>query len=314
VEWCVKNHLDPATPNQFTVAGFLTEHCLQLGGSTRSVDNKLSHLKLYFEEQVEGGPWLSTLGKAFVKRVLKALKFDDYSKSKRKAPIQMALLREMMALRGTGTLLGLVIAAVYALHHDGILRSGEGTSGLTAAEVKVVRFRDRAKREKELLDVKLDRTKTHREGDATSAKIADYDDRMSAVKLIKRLKEVSGVGNREDRYLFPQITFTDGVPTGLDWSSTLSYDALVKCVKHDVQLCGRDPTEFAGHSFRAGGATDLFESGELSFAQIMKIGRWRTLEACLIYYREDLEVASRAGDVFGKQAGDYYHACVSGEC
>ena len=44
-----------------------------------------------------------------------------------------------------------------------------------------------------------------------------------------------------------------------------------------------------------------FDSRELSFAQIMKIGRWRTLEACLIYYREDLEVSSRAGDVLGKQ-------------
>jgi hypothetical protein len=302
VKWCVDNAVAPDKPNEYTVAGFLTNHCLQLGGSTASVDNKMSSLKLYFEEDL-GADWLPPIGLAFVKRIVKVLKFDDYSKSKRKAPIQMGLLHEMIALRGTSTVLSLMLAAVYALHHDGLMRSGEGTSGLLAAEVTVAHFKDHKGRAREALEVMIDRTKTHREKDPVKITISDFDDQWSACKLIQRLKRVSGVGAND--YLFPQVKFKRGAPSGLDWSKTLSYEALVICIKHDVELCGRDPVDFSGHSFRAGGATDLFASGELAFAQIMKVGRWRSLEACLIYYREDLEVAGRAGDVFGKQAGEF---------
>ena len=91
------------------------------------------------------------------------------------------------------------------------------------------------------------------------------------------------------------------------WTSekSLTYEALVKCVKYDVAQCGMDPADYAGHSFiRAGGATELFASDELSIAQIMKLGSWRTLEACLVYYIDELEVSRRAGEVFGKQAAD----------
>jgi hypothetical protein len=224
--------------------------------------------------------------------------------------IRMPLLRKMIGLRGVDTPLGLVLGAAYSLHHDGILRSGEGTGGVLASEVTEESFVDHLGKPRNNLDLMVDRTKTHRTGDPVKVPIADYDDEWSAFKLIAKLKRATGVGVRTDKYLFPQVRFTRGVPTGIDLSATLTYEAFVKCVKYDVEQCGENPEYYAGHSFRAGGATDLFASGELSFAQIMKIGRWRTLEACLVYYREDLEVSGRAGQVFGKQAGEVSNSYV----
>lgn len=305
VKWCVQKAVSPQPVSQFTVAGFLVEFCVNLGGSTASLEGKLSNLRMYCKENEKG--WLPELGVAFVKRVVKVLKYDDYTKSNRKAAIQMKLLHDMIELRGvTGSLLGMVLAAAYSLHHDGIMRSGEGTSGLLHSEVKNEAFVDHKGVDRQALEVEIDRTKTHRAGDPKKIIVSDYDHQWSAFKCVNRLKRIAGAGMKSDQFLFPQVTFKRGVPDDLDWSKSLSYAALVKCIKHDVAKCGMDPTDFSGHSFRAGGATDLFASGKLTFAQIMKLGRWRSIEACMMYYREDLEVSGRAGEVFGTQAAESF--------
>jgi integrase len=177
---------------------------------------------------------------------------------------------------------------------------------LLHSEVKNEAFVDHKGVDRQALEVEIDRTKTHRAGDPKKIIVSDYDHQWSAFKCVNRLKRIAGAGMKSDQFLFPQVTFKRGVPDDLDWSKSLSYAALVKCIKHDVAKCGMDPTDFSGHSFRAGGATDLFASGKLTFAQIMKLGRWRSIEACMMYYREDLEVSGRAGEVFGTQAAESF--------
>ena len=56
-----------------------------------------------------------------------------------------------------------------------------------------------------------------------------------------------------------------------------------------VGLCGKDPAEFALHSGRVGGATQLAANGATP-VQIQRAGRWKS-QAFMIYVREGGERA-----------------------
>jgi hypothetical protein len=59
-----------------------------------------------------------------------------------------------------------------------------------------------------------------------------------------------------------------------------------------------DSSLYSGHSFRAGGATDLFTS-RVPYNIIKKFGRWKS-DAALKYYRDDMDVATTVSYAFGK--------------
>ena len=55
-------------------------------------------------------------------------------------------------------------------------------------------------------------------------------------------------------------------------------------IKFSVERIGLSGGNFAGHSLRAGGATDLFAAG-VPYPVIKKFGRWKS-DAALLYYRD----------------------------
>ena len=94
-----------------------------------------------------------------------------------------------------------------------------------------------------------------------------------------------------------------GEPVGIDWSRSLFRRTFVAALRADIVRIGKDPKRYCGHSFRAGGATDLFASGIMTQAdEVMIVGRWKTLAAALIYFRADLEAARKSARVFGQEA------------
>ena len=90
----------------------------------------------------------------------------------------------------------------------------------------------------------------------------------------------------------------------MDFSKAFSYTSLVKLVRYEVDQIGHDPLEYAAHSFRAGGATDLFRLGLMRLPMIMKYGRWRSMASALLYYREESEIAREAGQMFLRAVQD----------
>jgi hypothetical protein len=79
----------------------------------------------------------------------------------------------------------------------------------------------------------------------------------------------------------------------------MSRRTFVAALRYDLAQLGMDPRRYCGHSFRAGGATDLFSSGLMTHAEVMTMGRWKTLAAALIYFRADLSAALKSARVFG---------------
>ena len=80
----------------------------------------------------------------------------------------------------------------------------------------------------------------------------------------------------------------------------MSYNHLrIWLLKH-VKAIGLDSKRFGLHSLRAGGGTDLFASRRLSLAQIMFMGRWKSVEAAMKYYRDEVNIAQTVSNIFGE--------------
>ena len=107
----------------------------------------------------------------------------------------------------------------------------------------------------ESFDIWLDRSKANQEGDGELITIVNYEG-CCASKLMKRWFDKMGLWDKQSRSLFPSIKGSKG----WDWSATISQSWLRKAVKTLVVNNGGDPTQYSGHSLRAGGATDLFIS------------------------------------------------------
>ena len=73
-------------------------------------------------------------------------------------------------------------------------------------------------------------------------------------------------------------------PSPKNSSNTISDSWYRRHLKRVVSLVGLDPSLYSGHSGRAGGATDLFNSSvAYSFTKVF--GRWKS-DVVLSYYRE----------------------------
>ena len=76
----------------------------------------------------------------------------------------------------------------------------------------------------------------------------------------------------------------------------LTHAALVAWIKRLIQLAGHDPSRYAGHSLRRGGATFAFSSANLNPILIKALGDW--LSDSFLRYCEALAGAR----LFGAQA------------
>ena len=76
----------------------------------------------------------------------------------------------------------------------------------------------------------------------------------------------------------------------------MSYDSLVSRIKLIAQRLGLPAEDYAGHSLRAGGATDLFIA-RVPYFIIKKMGRWSS-DALMVYYRHDEDVIHAVSAAF----------------
>jgi hypothetical protein len=73
-------------------------------------------------------------------------------------------------------------------------------------------------------------------------------------------------------------------------------------IKREVDKVGLDPHYYSGHSFRAGGATDLFVA-RVPYPIIKKKGRWLS-DVAMVYYRDDDDIEEAVGEAFKRISTD----------
>lgn len=298
LEFCEREGLCPDPASAVSVSCFLVWFVEKQKGKTASVPGKLSQLRCASREFNKGRELLTVSEELDVAEIVKVLRYHDWSEVRRMEPITTSVLNDLGRVRSSGSLVDLLIRLCYAVPQNGLLRSGELLSKLKGAAVE--------RRCDGGFGVRLGRTKTSRTGRGPKVEYFRQvgDNPMSAVKLEREWRRRTGRGeNMADEYWLPELVWSkEGEPVDIDWDRSMSKKSLVTVLRMDIAKTGRDPRRFGGHSFRAGGATDLFASGRMTHAEVMCFGRWKTLAAALIYFRADLIAARKSAGVFGQLA------------
>ena len=292
-DWCSSHSIHALPFSSLAISGWIIDFVISLDGSTMSIDNKLSHLRVWAKLN-NNNIFLDVIGEAELKELFKVLKYQDFKATRRVSPLTLPIIHNLINLRGVDSALGLAIATLYSLGHDGLLRGGELTSDLRGSDLSLSK-----EGTTNVANILLSRTKTHRKGAAITVTVADYNHPWSAVKNISKLYKARNLSGHPDRFLFPLVTFVKGTPSGLNFNKPMNRRALIQLLRCDLALVNLNPLLYAGHSFRAGGATDLFLSNNITLAQIMLCGRWITVEAAMKYFRAYNEASLKAALVFG---------------
>ena len=281
-EACVQANLRAFTPSEDSVAMFLVQLVMRNAGSCRSIGTyKTAILQ---ECALLGVPWLSPGEVLGLNQTIKTLEADDFHPLSRKMPLQEHHLQRVTAWTQRSDPHQLLTLLLLYVGHDGLLRAGEVTSGLTTASVIWSPGR-------QAMAIRFSRSKTCLTGPGFLVQFRDRPT-PNAVSLMREWWDMMGLHQARTVCLFPKRLSA----TRFDWTSSLSYDSLVSRIKLIAQRLGLPAEDYAGHSLRAGGATDLFIA-RVPYFIIKKMGRWSS-DALMVYYRHDEDVIHAVSAAF----------------
>ena len=272
------------SPSYGSVGSFLVHFVAQQKGSSKSVANILSNLRVLCARA--DVPWLSPSDMVRISQLIRQLKLDDAVEVKRKDPLLKSIIRKALAnhWRVKESMSDFLAATITLVGHDGVLRGDELFNNL---KVKDVQWYHEGHR-KFILHIGRPEQpgKTARTGSGINQDIWDYPG-ACAYKFLATWFDLHNLWDKPEAYIFPRIQ-----KSYQDQSVQLYFTEPVSKKWYEHQLAnmlhrlGLDSSQYSVHSLRAGGATDLFNAGT-PIAQIQHYGRWATLTA-LIYYRDRL--------------------------
>ena len=209
---------------------------------------------------------------------------EDFNQLHRKLPLQESHLQRVAAISDRSNPHHLLTLLLLYVGHDGLLPAGEIASGLTT--VDVIWSPDSS-----AMALRFTRSKTFLTGPGFLVQFRDHLT-INDVSLMHEWWEMIGLRTARTVNFFPKRLSE----TRFDCSLPNSYDSLVtriKLVAHRISLPAED---YAGHSLRAGGATDLFVT-RVPYFIIKRMGRWSS-DAAMIYYRHDEDVVKTVAAAF----------------
>lgn len=299
-ELCSARKVQPfPVQDPFDVACFLVKYCTDIS-SVASLSDALSAIRTEARESAHQvwGP----VDEWFLKRTCRGLRKRFRAPVKRKRPMTLDILVEITKRVDLSNLRSLQLLAMGFVCHDACLRMKElldltwsditwelGSSGLPVG----VR-----------INIKV--SKSRYEEAAEEVAIPLYcvgGCPLSGVQLLWLYMTDARVlqkqaGNPE-AFLFPSLREAAPVPgheeakkpahqTGTKPTkpAAMARSTVERWFRRRLREAGFPAEQFSGHSFRAGGATDLHK-GKVPEALAMRLGRWRCREVYFIYLRED---------------------------
>lgn len=286
VQWCDDHGYSSSDYSYDTVGGYTMSYVDRLDGSTKTVDALLSALRAHCV--TTGHSFLDRADARLIYLLIKELKYADTHKIRRVCPLTKELLRRIFAKCGKDftnlrTRMGFTLVS---LGHDALLRCGE-LSGLKVKDVRWSKHNTRA-------NIDLYRTKRCRSGNGESVLIQDYG-YDSGCNLLSEWFTIMDIWDQPDAYVFPQF---DDRSKKFCFEAFTTTDKMRKIIKEFVTTIGLLPSQFSGHSMRAGGATDLFRQG-VPYATVKKFGRWKS-DAALLYFRDEREASNMVMEAFAR--------------
>lgn len=273
------------------MAGFICAHVTQNQGSTRSIHNLLSQLRVFGRKHGHG--WLEEADAYHLRRTVATLCYADTRASNAKAPATLSVLRRVLRQLDQNRLDHRLFALTVAVGHDGLLRGAELHSGIRAGSFTWLPGNQE-------VQLHLERTKTHRPGPPVVVSYCRYEG-PCAYRALRRWFTEHSLWARPEAFVFPKVVRAKG-QVSPDFGKPLSRATWDRDLKRYFAAAGLDPSQYSGHSLRAGGATDLFTAGT-PYPVIKKAGRWKS-DAALQYFRSRDHVAGEVAAAFGRQFRD----------
>ena len=168
---------------------------------------------------------------------------------------------------------------IWALGHDGLLRSGDICSHLRVKNFKWFPH------QKVVLSLEQDTTS---QGCPRSIPLLNYG-RYSAYHVLERSLRDRDTADEPDALIFPLLKRdrrTGAYLPHLKSGVSIRTQDCRKFIKMACAAIGLDARKYSGHSLRAGGCTDLFERG-VDPLHIKRMGRWSS--DCYEIYCRDLQ-------------------------
>jgi site-specific recombinase XerD len=285
--WCHAHGLEslPAKPD--TVALYLTA-CAQAGAAVATLRRRLVSLSQM--HKAAGHP--SPTATETVRRTLSGIARGTDSRPRQVAPLRIGALRAMLAATPEEDLLAVRDHAILLLGFAGGFRRSE----LAALRVEDLRFVE------EGVDVLIRRSKTDQEGAGRTIGIPRGRHPQTcpvlALQRWLRLAELTA----GPLWLAITPNGRPGTqrrnPAGRVGTRPLSAQAIAGVVQRAAARAGLDPGEFAGHSLRAGFATEAAAQGATERAIMAQTGH-RSVEMVRRYIREGDRYRENAASVLG---------------
>ena len=289
--FCRNNKLTAYPASALSVSSYVCFHVFNLKGFTKSVSNIVSFIKIYGVARRYA--WLDESNLYTLSEVRKQLAFMDTVPVKRKKAMTKDIILRIIGILNLEKPEEFLWALCMLLGHNGLLRSGELFSGLKVKNISWDFING-------CFTIELLRSKVNRSNGPEYIRIQDYEG-VSAYKLLYKWFQVYNLWNKPDTFIIPFIEHRRG--NNKDVIFNFARNGSIewwrkKSIPYLVSLVGLSPKEYSGHSFRAGGATDLF-TARVPYNIIKKYGRWKS-DAALKYYRDELDVANAVALAFGK--------------
>lgn len=288
--FCLAHGLPIAQVTYHTLSLFLLDVTNSRDGSTRSLSNTISQLR------VSAGPsnWLSYEDQLKLKMLVTQLKGLDFSDSNAVSALQFYMATEAIKLMDLTVPSQLLIATMLSTGINLLLRTAETCSGILASHVKFI-----SGGHTRSVSIKLLRTKTLLTGSGCIVEVAEFDSPFCCYRLLQSWCKLNRFSAQPNAFLFPSIC--NGV---INWNTPMTGDYFRKAIKLAVVTIGLNPKRFSGHSLRSGGATDLFEA-RTPYHIIKTMGRWKS-DAAMRYYRSEEDVLRVVKKAFTKMSKKEY--------
>lgn len=289
--FCVGSQLVAWPVSYESVAGFLVSFVDKQSGCTASLANTKSGLKKYCEQS--GLPWLDLQATTKLADVESNLRFYDNTSVKRARPLIRTYLYALASVLCLHDSLDLMLLTLLFFGHDGLLRGGELWSDIRS---KHMLWHSNGRG----FTLKLPHTKTQRGRGGVTITITGDPDKINAVSLLRLWFKRRNLSGQPEALVFTGIVNDPRAKGGFShgpWNPSTNKSQWIKLMRSKLDLIGLPSSAFSGHSLRAGGATDLF-CLQLSLVNIMKYGRWKTQEECLVYFRDDLIISEEVNRLF----------------
>lgn len=279
VELCESRSVDPFPASRFDVACFLVKYVTELK-SVASLNDALSAIRT--EAREAHGQDFTKADEWYFQQVRRGLRKKYRAQVKRKRPMTLKILVPILLVADLNVLEDLQLMAMGFLCHDACLRSKE----LLDLLWRDIKWELDAAVLPRVCAINIQVSKARYTDAPETVRIPLYDVggvKACGVQLLWLYTHSEAVLDRQagqvEGFLFPRL-HRCATPC-----KALTKDAFVKYYRRRLTEAGFPAQEFAGHSFRAGGATDL-HTGKVPEALGRLLGRWRSREVYFLYLRE----------------------------